>query len=163
MTREASLVAIARTFVDELKGLLNTTDDYERDKVDYPDAHVQINARSEAWDALLVASGKERGSLGKLHLPTGGRRYRPSIEDVLEMLIDEGVLDPKPGTRNRLAASREKFQRRQLRAAIRRDPLAAVLELRDAGYEIREPDQVAAPVVPIGSAKGRRSERGKKR
>ena len=57
------------------------------------------------------------------------------------MLIAEQFLAQKPGTRERLDASREAFQRRQLRAAIRRDPDAAVLELRAAGYDIVEPDQ----------------------
>lgn len=137
--------------------------DYERDKRGYPDAHVQVNAGSAAWDELLMASGKGRGSLGKLHLPVGGRRYRPSVEDVIEMLIDEGVVQSKVGARGRLAASREAFQRQQLRAAIRRDPLAAVLELREAGYTIVEPDQVPGAVVPIESARGRRRRFHKRR
>jgi hypothetical protein len=40
-----------------------------------------------------------------------------------------------------------------LRAAIRRDPDAAVLELRAAGYTITEPDQV------VGRLATRRAER----
>jgi hypothetical protein len=116
--------------------------DYERDKLGYPDAHVQVVGGSSDWDDVLVASGRPRGGLGKLHLTVGGRRYRPSVEDVIDMLIAEKFLNPKPGTRERLDASRDAFQRRQLRAAIRRDPDAAVLELRAAGYRIAEPDQV---------------------
>ncbi len=116
--------------------------DYERDKAGYPDAHVQVIGGSKDWDDVLVASGRSRGGLGKLHFTVGGRRYRPSVEDVIDMLIDERFLDPKPQARERLAVSREAFQRRQLRAAIRRDPDAAVLELRAAGYHVVEPDQV---------------------
>jgi len=92
---------------------------------------------------VLVAAGRSRGGLGKLHLTVGGRRYRPSIEDVIDMLIMERLLDPKPHAQERLEAGREEFQRRQLRAAIRRDPEAAVLELRAAGYEVTEPDRVS--------------------
>lgn len=119
--------------------------DYERDKVGYPDAHVQIAGGSADWDEVLVASGRSGGGLSKLHLTVGGRRYRPSVEDVIDMLVAERFLDPKPRTTERLDASRSAFQRRQLRAAIRRDPDAAVLELRAAGYGVVEPDQVAEP------------------
>lgn len=117
--------------------------DYERDKAGYPDAHVQVIAASDDWDDVLVSAGRGRGGLGKLHLTVGGRRYRPSIEDLIDMLIMERLLAPKPHAQERLDAGREEFQRRQLRAAIRRDPDAAVLELRDAGYEVIEPDRVA--------------------
>ena len=131
--------------------------DYERDKTGFPDAHVQIVGNSADWDDVLVASGRPRGGLGKLHLTAGGRRYRPSLEDLVEMLIDENFLRPKPGSRERLAVSREAFQRRQLRAAIRRDPDAAVLELRAAGYRVIEPHQVDVP----RQVRGRRVRKGK--
>jgi hypothetical protein len=136
--------------------------DYERDKVGYPDAHVQILGGSTDWDEVLVASGRSRGGLGKLHLTVGGRRYRPSIEDVIDMLVAERFLSQKPGTRERLDASRDAFQRRQLRAAIRRDPDAAVLELRAAGYRVAEPDQVLRRgLVARRFAKDKPKRRGK--
>ena len=119
--------------------------DYERDKAGYPDAHVQVSAVSEDGDELLESAGRSRGGLGKFHLTVGGRRYQPSIEDVIDMLIAEQFIEPKPYARERLDAGREVFQRRQLRAAIRRDPEAAVLELRAAGYQTLEPDQAGAP------------------
>jgi hypothetical protein len=113
--------------------------DYERDKVGYPDAHLQVVAGSTAWDTVLRSCGRPRGGLGKLHLTVGGRRYRPSVEDLIDMLIAERLVVPKRGTLERLAASRGIFRRRQLRAAVRRDPHAAVLELRAAGYAVAEP------------------------
>jgi hypothetical protein len=117
--------------------------DYERDKTGYPDAHVQIVASSEHWDDVLIAAGRNRGGLGKLHLTVGGRRFRPSIEDVIDMLIAERLLEPKPHAQERLDEARDGFRRRQLRAAIRRDPDAAVIELRAAGYTVTEPDRVS--------------------
>lgn len=52
--------------------------DYEREKQDnYPEAHWQINAGSDAWAGAMGPKGK----LVKLHLPVGGRRFRPSLED----------------------------------------------------------------------------------
>jgi hypothetical protein len=92
----------------------------------------------------------------------GGRRYRPSIEDVIDMLVAERFLRQKPGTRERLDASRDAFQRRQLRAAIRRDPDSAVLELRAAGYHVAEPDQVLPRgLVARRFAREKRKGRGK--
>ncbi|MET0492788.1 MAG: hypothetical protein ABW000_06605, partial [Actinoplanes sp.] len=61
-----------------------------------------------------------------------------------------------------LDASREAFQRRQLRAAIRRDPDAAVLELSAAGYSITEPDQVVSRMAIYRAERDkRRRRRGK--
>ncbi|MEH1129590.1 hypothetical protein [Micromonospora sp. CPCC 206061] len=117
--------------------------DYERDKADYPDAHMQVLAGSAAWDELLIASGKKEGSLSKLHLPVGGKRYRPALEDILESLIAEEILDPKPGWERILEETRAEFRRRQLRAAIRRDPDTAVAALRNRGYTVIEPDRSA--------------------
>jgi hypothetical protein len=115
--------------------------DYERDKAHYPDAHMQVIAGSEIWARLLVASGKRPDSLGKLHLPVGGKRYRPALEDILESLIAEGILDPKVGWERVLEDGRAEFRRRQLKAAIRRDPDTAVAALQALGYKIVEPDR----------------------
>lgn len=106
--------------------------DYERGKGDgYPEAHLQVTAESAAWKALCAK--KDGRALEKLHLPVGGRRYRPTLEDVVEFLGSEGLADMKAGWQERVEESREAFQRRQLRAAVRRDPEAAVALLRDIG------------------------------
>ncbi len=113
--------------------------DYERDKDDYPDAHLQVRAGSAAWDALLAASGKGTGSLHKIHLPVGGRRYRPALEDVLEALITEGIVEPRGSSWQRVIdAGREKFRERQLAAAVRRQPEIAAAALRDEGYKVSD-------------------------
>jgi hypothetical protein len=92
--------------------------DYERDKPDeYPEAHLQIAASSEAWASL-----SPQKSLSKFHFPVGGRRFRFTLEDVAEFLIREGLVEPSPGATSTLKEHRAEFQRQQLRAAIRRDP-----------------------------------------
>jgi hypothetical protein len=141
--------------------------DYERNKADYPDAHMQVIAGSPAWDDFLTASGKKEGSLSKLHLPVGGKRYRPALEDILEALIAEHIVDPKPGWDRALNESRDEFRRRQLRAAIRRDPDTAIAALRDRGYTVYEPDR-SADVIDLASRERRwppklgRGRRGRK-
>lgn len=99
--------------------------DYERNKVDgYPEAHVQIPMRHEHWDTLKERCGQSQ-SFGQLHLPVGNRRYRPTLEDVVEFLIVEGISPGATGWEDAILEGRTGFERRQLRAAIRRNPDAA--------------------------------------
>src|SRR6478672_1440346 len=54
--------------------------DYERDKEDhYPEAHLQICATSEEWQRAGVRLDGDERLLSKLHLPVGGRRFRPTL------------------------------------------------------------------------------------
>jgi len=106
--------------------------DYERGKGEYPEAHLQVYGES---GALASWSGTpKRRQLERLHFAVGGRRYRPTLEDVVEFLITEGLAVPRDeGWREVLRTEREAFQRIQLRAAIRRDPETAREVLKDLG------------------------------
>lgn len=98
--------------------------DYERNKADgYPEAHLQIDGESPAlsnWDSRRRSRG-----LAKLHFPVGGRRFRPTLEDIIEFLIIEKLADARDGWPQKLEVEREEFRKLQLRAAIRRDPKTA--------------------------------------
>jgi hypothetical protein len=79
--------------------------DYERAKADgYPEAHLQVHAASPTWDAVLercdVTSDRKR-SLKHLHLPVGGRRFRPTLEDLIEFTIAERLVEGPPGVGER--------------------------------------------------------------
>ena len=104
--------------------------DYERDKADgYPEAHLQVFGESRAltmWGGRAQSRGLER-----LHFPVGGRRFRPCLEDVIEFLITEKLTTARDGWERVVSQSRQQFQRRQLRAAIRRDPETARQMLRE--------------------------------
>ncbi|KAB1146795.1 hypothetical protein F7R91_14540 [Streptomyces luteolifulvus] len=93
--------------------------DYEREKDKYTSAHLQVHGESPALDALNRA-GDEKRPLEKLHFPVGGKRFRPSLEDIIEFLIAERLTDGREGWEQVVEAGREKFQRNQLRAAMRR-------------------------------------------
>jgi hypothetical protein len=41
--------------------------------------------------------------MSDLHFPVGGSRFRPSLEDVLDMLVRELGVDHEPGWRDALA------------------------------------------------------------
>ena len=93
--------------------------DYERAKADgYPEAHLHVASDPPAWERMGPA-GKP---FAKTHLPVGGRRFRPTVEDVVQYAVVEGIADARPGWQRAVDAGRAKFHANQLRAAARRDP-----------------------------------------
>jgi hypothetical protein len=109
--------------------------DFERGKPDdYPEAHLQVVASSPGWEHLISEceeSGDAQRELCDLHLPVGGRRFRPTLEDLIEFLVVERFVEARPGWRAELAKTRESFRIKQLRAAVRRDPATARQELEE--------------------------------
>jgi hypothetical protein len=116
--------------------------DYERHKRDgYPEAHLQVCAESAQWLSALAACGRPSTSPEKLHLPVGGRRYRPSLEDLIQLVASEDLCDTRPGWEDLLNQSRDAFQEKQLRAAVRRNPEVAADALEDLEYGVMRPLQ----------------------
>lgn len=105
--------------------------DYERDKPDgYPEAHLQVHGQSHALDALNRGADSGR-PLEKLHFPVGGRRLRPCLEDMIEFLVVERLTDAREGHEKLLEDGRARFQRNQLKAAMRRNPEVVAEFLRE--------------------------------
>lgn len=96
--------------------------DYERDKAGYPEAHIQVYGTSPG---LAQWPGFPARELERIHLPCGDRRYRPSLEDVIEFLIIEGLASGKDRWQDAVDGGRRKWRQLQLRAAVRRDPETA--------------------------------------
>ncbi|MEJ3745144.1 hypothetical protein WEI85_17840 [Actinomycetes bacterium KLBMP 9797] len=107
--------------------------DFERGKDRYAEAHIQVCARHEGLEQFRRGQGRKDG-LAKMHLPVGGRRLRPAIEDLVECLIVEGLVTPKPDWKAVLDRSRNRYRRTQLSAAVRRSPDTAARELQRLGY-----------------------------
>lgn len=103
--------------------------DYERNKPEYPEAHLQVIAEPPAW-AEIGPAGR---SFERVHLPVGGRRNRPTLEDLIEFVVTEDIAEARPGWQGQLERERENFYKRQLKAAIRRDPETARETLRELG------------------------------
>lgn len=97
--------------------------DYERDKADgYPDAHLQVEASSGFFESLNDPKTDTGRSLAALHFPVGGKRFRPCLEDVIEFLAVERIVQARDGYEKILETGREQFRKKQLLAAMRRDP-----------------------------------------
>lgn len=88
----------------------------------------------------FAAAGVRPKPLEAVHFPNGGKRFRPSVEDFIEFLAQEGLVrDLHDGWKDVLDASRGEWMHRQTRAATRRHPEAAVEQLRDMGYFVQQP------------------------
>lgn len=103
--------------------------DYERDKAGYPAAHLQVDGTCRALG--LLAGRRSADELRKLHFPVGGRRYRPTIEDMIEFVLMERFASGRRGWERVIADHRAVFEEKQLSAAVRRRPDIARAVLAD--------------------------------
>ena len=119
-----------------------------------PGAHIQFHgehpeleqAMRDCGDSTGRAKARQRGvrdiHLHSLHFPVGGPRFRPALEDVLEMLIEEFGVKPVGSVataRRALADARESWRRKQVATVVRDAPSAAVVALKELGYDVIEP------------------------
>jgi len=114
--------------------------DYSREPTnDYPAAHLHTFGAREDLDAVCLGTQRATRSLRDLHLPVGGRRFRPTVEDLIEFAIVESMVEPAPGWRSALEGHRDRWFERQLRAAVRGDQDSAAHELRRLGWSVEPP------------------------
>lgn len=130
--------------------------DYERDKEHYAEAHLQVCARHDSFEQYLQELNRA-DRLGKIHLPVGGRRFRPALEDLIECLIVEKLVTPKPGWRLVLNETRKNYRLSQISAVVRRNPGTAIKELKRLGYAVVPPrdESVRARIVRLLTPKQR--------
>jgi hypothetical protein len=115
--------------------------DYNREPGnDYPSAHLQMYGLAERWPDFC----RERGfaePTERLHFPVGGKRFRPSLEDIVEFLIVEGLVNSHPGWRAGLAESRPRWEAVQVMASVRAQPGHAMKQLQQLGYTVIAPQE----------------------
>lgn len=108
--------------------------DYEREPAHgYPPAHFQVAGDARELSAIAEERGYPRKQLKDFHFPVGGRRYRPSLEDVIEFLVLEDIADARDDWSEVIQEGRTDWEDKQLRAAVRRNPEAALAQLREDG------------------------------
>lgn len=120
--------------------------EYREDMHSAPSSHWQVHAERGALSNLLTLGGHERPhSLSALHLPVGGARMRPGLEDFLQFVIEELGADADNDWQDVLEASRETWRRRQVATGVRDVPDEAVRTLRELGYVVEPPADGDAP------------------
>lgn len=105
----------------------------------YPEAHIHLHGRSSALERMLDSCGLAGRKPADLHIPVGGRRFRPCLEDIIEFCILEVLVDPRDGWREALERGRRDYHEQQLRAAVRRFPAQAAEVLTSEGWQLTRP------------------------
>ena len=105
---------------------------------EFPRAHMHVAGERDDLDDLYLGGDKNRRTLRQLHLPVGGSRYRPTLEDLLEFVILEKMAKPRREWKKAIEEHRGRWEELQLKAAVRRSQKAAAEELRAAGWQITE-------------------------
>lgn len=134
---EASKVAL----VAELDKTPIIRFDYVRKPHKCPSAHIQVHAHRGALTHLLSQSGhKTPHDISTLHIPVGGSRFRPCIEDIIQFVIEECGFDRLDAYTHALEEGRERWRRVQAKAVARDFPEEAAETLVALGYEVTGPD-----------------------
>lgn len=131
-----------------------------------PMAHLHVHAHRDAVTFVMTRCGGaskrgrrrlldyDRGTKGNLpvmahlHFPLGGSRFRPCLEDVLQMLTDEIGIDCLEGVDQALADGREQWRRMQIAASVRDSPRTVVQMLETLGYSVTPPQGGHPPDRP---------------
>lgn len=105
-----------------------------------PHSHIQVHGERGALTHLLTRTGHDRPhEMSALHLPTGGSRFRPSLEDVIQFLIEDCGFESVEGWLEAVHEHRAVWRDKQTRAAARAMPQAAAEALRAIGYSVQAP------------------------
>jgi hypothetical protein len=123
--------------------------EYVRRSKEPPGAHIQVHAHRDemAYLMRLADAGRPRDGLrrdriprlSEMHLPVGGHRLRPSLEDVLLFLVREFAIDTVPGWQQAIEEQQREYRLVQMRTAVRDAPEHAAAVLRELGYEVMPP------------------------
>lgn len=118
---------------------------YRRYQQSEPAAHIHVHGHRGALSHLLSQTGHESPhEMASLHVPVGGARFRPCLEDFIQFLVCECLLDAEAGWRAHVDAGRERWRLRQAAVVARDAPEVAARVLRGLGYTVEAPDPVPA-------------------
>lgn len=126
--------------------------DYNRERTsETPGAHINIFGSNDAATRIMLSCGKGLRSKNRrkkyindgafptfstLHFPVGGDRFRPGLEDMLQMAVYEFHIDVTDEWEKPLNYSREEYRERQLKALVREYPDLAWDALTENGADL---------------------------
>lgn len=119
-----------------------------------PAGHVHVHAHRDQFTRVMTlaevsestrrqagsSADPEAARLSRIHFPTGGHRFRPTLEDVLQLIEEEFGAHPGPTWHEVLRTNRIEWRRKQTAAAVRDCPSEAVRMLDELGYRVEPPD-----------------------
>ena len=116
---------------------------YRRYQRSEPAAHIHVHGHRGALSHLLSQTDHESPhDMASLHIPLGGSRFRPCLEDFIQFLLCECLFDAEAGWMAHVSAGRERWRRRQAAVVARDMPEEAARVLRQLGYTVEAPDPV---------------------
>ena len=112
----------------------------EFDQDQAPAVHWHAHGDRTDLGTLLATTGRPVPHfLHALHLPAGGTRMRPCLEDFIEFVVRDLGVDAVDRWRSVVEAGRETWRRRQVRTLVRDAPSEAAATLVALGYEVAPP------------------------
>lgn len=124
--------------------------EYRSDMRVDPVCHWQVHAERGAFTHLLSMANaidsrrvRRPHDLSTVHLPVGGERFRPCLEDLIELLIRDCGVDHLPDWESAVQSGREKWRVRQFRSAVRDLQAEAADVLRLQGWTLEPPPDMA--------------------
>lgn len=115
--------------------------DYIREPANqYPGCHLHVHGDRDDLDHIYLGDTRDSRKLRDLHLPVGGKRFRPTLEDLIEFVITEEMANPHDGWADVVAEHRRRWQEIQLKAAVRRQQDVAAEALQAAGWILTPPE-----------------------
>jgi len=123
--------------------------EYLRKPSTVPSAHLQLHAHRGALSQLLAhAEHPKAHDMSALHIPLGGSRFRPCLEDVVQFLAEELRVDVLPTWRAAVEAGRRSWREKQVQATVRDWQGVAAETLRELGFTVEPPPAGIPPVPP---------------
>lgn len=124
-----------------------------------PVGHLHVHAHRDQFTRVMTLAAMDGASrrqvapdaeleaarMSRIHFPTGGHRFRPTLEDVLQMIEEEFGAAPGPTWPTVLRANRIQWRRQQTGAAVRDCPSEAVRVLHELGYTVTDPEEGPKP------------------
>ena len=124
-----------------------------------PAGHLHVHAHRDQFTRVMTLAAMsgaarrqvapeaelEAARMSRIHFPTGGHRFRPTLEDVLQMIEEEFGANSGPTWPEVLRTNRVQWRRQQTGSAVRDCPSEAVRVLEQLGYAISEPFDGPAP------------------
>lgn len=93
--------------------------EYEQNR-DYAPAHIQVHGENGSLGWILSHHVSRRPPrLWRMHLPVGDRRFRPCLEDLVEMAVRDLNVDAQAGWMSVVASGRARWKAMQTKAAVR--------------------------------------------